>query len=340
VKKTSTVFRVVCSLIAVSALFSAAPSRADDYYAGKTISLYAGRPPGGGVDAEMRLVAQFLGNFIPGHPRVVPLNMPGAGGVVLGNFLYNVAPKDGLTIGVPGRTSFLLSPMVGNPNSRYDLTQFTWIGSAASSNFMLWIRKGTGITTMDQLRKAQKPLVIGGSSGGNSDTVIPELLVKYEKLPLNVVRGYPGTSEEALAMQRGEIDGMFTEAASFSPDILASGLAVPVVQTFPLEAGLPTTEEIATNPREKALLGLFGVSLHVGLALVAPPGVDPHVVDILRTAYIKMVSSKEYIAEARQRGFDVGRPNTGQSIADYLKANSNVAPDVKTEFMSYAQPSH
>src|SRR5579862_4071370 len=168
-------------------LSCAVPAFGADFYAGKTISLYAGRPPGGATDAEMRLVAQFLGNEIPGHPRVIPLNMPGAGGVVLGNYLYNVAPKDGLTLGVPGRTSFMLSPVGGNPNVQYDLNGFNWIGSAASSNFILWMRAGAGINSLQQLRQSARELVIGGSGNGNSDTVIPELLLKYEKLPIKVI---------------------------------------------------------------------------------------------------------------------------------------------------------
>jgi tripartite-type tricarboxylate transporter receptor subunit TctC len=313
-----------------------APARADDFYAGKTISLYAGRPPGGAVDAEMRLVAQFLGNEIPGHPRVLPLNMPGAGGVVLGNYLYNVAPKDGLTLGVPGRTSFILSAVGGNPNVHYDLSQFNWVGSAASSNFMLWMRTGSGVTTLEQLRQSKKVLVIGGSGNGNSDTVVPELLLKYEKLPFKVIRGYPGTSDEVLAMQRGEIDGLFTERAGFPTDPVASKLALPVFQTLPLEANLPLTRDVSADPRAKALIDLYTVTMRVGLALVAPPGVPPERVKILRDAYLRVVTNKEYIAEATKRGFAVGKPNPGEEIRAYLqKSFANVTPATKAEFLTY-----
>jgi tripartite-type tricarboxylate transporter receptor subunit TctC len=321
-----------------SLLCKATPAFAQDYYQGKTVSLYAGRPPGGGVDSEMRLVAQFLGDNIPGHPRIIALNMPGAGGVVLGNYLYNVAPKDGFTIGMAGRTAFLLSPVESNGNARYDLSKFSWIGSAASSNFILWLRKGCGITTLAQLRETHKTLTIGGSGNGNSDTIIPELLTKYEHFPFKVIRGYPGTADEILAMQRGEIDGMYTSRGSFPSDPVASGLAVPIFQTFPEESNLPLVQDVATNPREKTLLGLFSVVLKVGLALVAPPGVDPKQVEILRAAFMKTVTSKEYIAEATQRGFDAGKPNSGPFIDDYLqKSFANVPADIKAEFLTYAQ---
>jgi tripartite-type tricarboxylate transporter receptor subunit TctC len=311
---------------------------AQDYYRGKTITMFAGRPPGGGVDAEMRLIAQFLAAHIPGRPTIVPKNMPGAGGVALGNHLHSVAAPDGLTLGVPGRTAFLLAPAVGNPNARYDLQKLTWIGSPASSNFILWLRKGAGISTLAELRNSTKTLVIGGSGGGNSDTVVPELLLKYENLPFKVIRGYPGTAEQALALARGEIDGMFTERASFRADPVASGLAVPILQTFPLEPGLPVLEEIAHHPMEKALFRLFGVPLRVGLALVAPPNLPADITRTLRAAYLQTVSSKEYVAEAGKRGFEVGRPNRGEEIADYIAKNlSNIPADVSEEFRSYNQ---
>lgn len=311
---------------------------ADDYYKGKTVTVFAGRPPGGGVDSEMRLVAQFLAGQIPGKPNIIPKNMPGAGGVALGNHLFSVAAADGLTLGVPGRTAFVLAPVTGNPNARYDLQKLTWIGSPASSNFILWLRRGVNVSTLAELRKTSKVLVIGGSSPGNSDTVVPELLAKYERFPFKVVRGYPGTAEQALAMQRGEIDGMFTERASFRTDPVASGLAVPILQTFPLEPGLPLLEEIAGDPMEKALLGLFNIPLRVGLALVAPPQVPADITRTLRAAYLGAVSSKEYRDEALKRGFEVGPPNSGEEIADFIgKATSNIPADVIQEFRVYTQ---
>ena len=329
---------VFIAVVALIETGSADPAPAQEYYKGKTVTIFAGRPPGGGVDSEMRLVAQFLANHIPGRPNIVPKNMPGAGGVALGNHLFGVAAPDGLTLGVPGRTAFLLAPVTGNPNARYDLKKLTWIGSAASSNFILWLRRGVNVTTLEEMRASKRELVIGGSSGGNSDTVVPELLLKYERFPFKVVRGYPGTAEQALALQRGEIDGMFTERASFKSDPVASGLAVPILQTFPLEPGLPLLDDIASHPMEKALFRLFNIPLRVGLALVAPPDTPGDITRTLRAAYLAAVSSKDYKEQASRRGFEVGAPNSGEEIADYIAKNlSSVPADVIGEFRSYVQ---
>jgi tripartite-type tricarboxylate transporter receptor subunit TctC len=151
---------VFIAVVALIETGSADPAPAQEYYKGKTVTIFAGRPPGGGVDSEMRLVAQFLANHIPGR------NMPGAGGVALGNHLFGVAAPDGLTLGVPGRTAFLLAPVTGNPNARYDLKKLTWIGSAASSNFILWLRRGVNVTTLDVQMlygRRQQTTILAGS---------------------------------------------------------------------------------------------------------------------------------------------------------------------------------
>jgi tripartite-type tricarboxylate transporter receptor subunit TctC len=231
-----------------------------------------------------------------------------------------------------------LSAVGGNPNVHYDLGKFNWIGSAASSNFILWMRPGAGITNLDQLRHSPKTLVIGGSGNGNSDTVVPELMAKYEKFPFKVIRGYPGTADEVLAIQRGEIDGMFTERAAFPSDPVVSKLVVPIFQTIPLEPNVPLSRDIAADPRERALIDLYGVTMHVGLALVAPPGVDAERVKILRDAYVRVVSNKEYVAEATKRGFNVGKPNRGEDIGAYLqKSFVDVTPATKAEFLTYTR---
>src|SRR5262249_38204861 len=94
-------------LLAAALIVTIAPAGAQDFYRGKTLTLLAGQPPGGGIDSEMRLVAQYLGKFIPGEPQLLARNMPGAGGMVLGNYLFSVAKPDGLIIGMPGRTGFV-----------------------------------------------------------------------------------------------------------------------------------------------------------------------------------------------------------------------------------------
>src|SRR5246127_153271 len=103
-----------------------------DFFAGKILTIIAGLPPGGGVDGEMRVLAQYFSKYIPGHPTIVARNMPGAGGIVLGNYINSIAVADGLTLAMPGRSGFLLSNVVPQKGISYDLNKFSYVGGAGS----------------------------------------------------------------------------------------------------------------------------------------------------------------------------------------------------------------
>jgi hypothetical protein len=69
------------------------------------IYLEIGYGPGGANDVWGRTIAKHMGNYIPGRPRVIVQNVPGAGGLTLMNQLYNISPKDGTFIGLINRGS-------------------------------------------------------------------------------------------------------------------------------------------------------------------------------------------------------------------------------------------
>jgi tripartite-type tricarboxylate transporter receptor subunit TctC len=318
-----------------SGLLSLPPAFSQDFYKGKTITLYAGIPPGGGLDSEMRLVAQFFGKHLPSNPDITPMNMPGATGVVLANYLTNVSKPDGLTLGMPGRNGFLLARITGDKNAKYDLSKFIWIGSSGATNEILWLRKDIHIGSLDQLRKVTKPLVIGGLASSSSSVIVPMILAKYEGLPVRAVSGYPGMSEAALALERGEIDGIFTPAGSFRPELISSGAIVPVLQSSPTEPNLPTVDSLISSEQERALMRLVLAPDYVGAGLLAPPGTPSEVTGILRKAYTEMVNTAEYQAAAAERGIDVLKPNAGEALQSYVTANlSSVSPDTLKEYLS------
>jgi tripartite-type tricarboxylate transporter receptor subunit TctC len=115
--------RFVPAVIVLAAACVGQSVHAQEYFKGKTVTLFAGQPPGGGIDSEMRLVAHYFGKFIPGEPVVIARNMQGAGGLVLGNHLYNVARPDGLTLGMPGRPGCWRRDRAGDV--KYDLRKLT-----------------------------------------------------------------------------------------------------------------------------------------------------------------------------------------------------------------------
>lgn len=145
----------MAALAALMAISAGNPAMAEDYFKGKNITLFAGYPPGGGVDSEMRLVAQYFGRHVAGKPTIIAKNMPGAGGMLLGNYIYARAKADGSELGMPGRSGFLLANSIGHKGAKYDLKKFTYIGSAVATNSILWLRREVGIKDLAGLKKAK-----------------------------------------------------------------------------------------------------------------------------------------------------------------------------------------
>ena len=104
------------AVVLCGALICGAPAKAQtvaEFYKGKSLDLLIGYSAGGGYDVYARLLARHLGKYIPGNPAVVPRNMDGAGSLRLANYLYNVAPKDGLAIGALSRGA-AFDPLFGS----------------------------------------------------------------------------------------------------------------------------------------------------------------------------------------------------------------------------------
>jgi tripartite-type tricarboxylate transporter receptor subunit TctC len=313
-------------------------ARADDFYAGKVLNIIAGFPPGGGVDGEMRVMTKYLAKYIPGNPTIVSRNMQGAGGIILGNHLYSVAAPDGLTLGMPGRSGFLLSNVVRQKNISYDLTKFSYIGGAGSADNALWLHKRTSINTIADLKNSKKEFAIGSLNARSENAIAPRVLATYEGWPLRTVTGYPGFNEVLIAIERGEVDGLFSHEGSIAnsrPDMITSGMMKPLVQSFDGMPDVPVLADVVTDGKAKALLGLVTAPSRIGLPLLGPPGIPTDRLEILRQSYMRLMDDQEYRAEADRRGLPVGRAIGGADLQRLVATSLSSVPDaVVKEYMA------
>jgi tripartite-type tricarboxylate transporter receptor subunit TctC len=301
-----------------------------DFYAGKTLTIIAGLPPGGGVDGEMRVLAQYFSKYIPGHPLIVARNMPGAGGIVLGNYINSIAAPDGLTLAMPGRSGFLMSNIVRQKSVGYDLTKFSFVGGAGSAVNALWLRAQLGIATIADLKTRKPDIVIGALTARSENAIAPRVLASYEGWPLKVVTGYAGFSEVLIALERGEVDGLFTHEGSVAntrPDMIASGALKPLVQSHQSLPNVPVLADVVASPDARALLALVTTPSQIGLPLVAPPGIPAERLDILRQSYRRLMEDEEYRAEAERRGLPVGRAVGGAELQGLIAHSLSAVPE-------------
>jgi len=138
---------------ALLALALAGPARAqdgDEFYRGKTITIIIPIGPGGAYDAYARLVSRHLGRKLQGNPTIIARNMPGGGGVIASNYLYNVAPQDGTTLAII-TSSFANEQLFGNPQIRYDARKFLAIGRLLDTTSVLFFWHASPIRTLDDM---------------------------------------------------------------------------------------------------------------------------------------------------------------------------------------------
>ena len=110
----------------------ASPVRAADYYAGKTITIMAGTDTGGGFSIYARAIARHLPRYIPGNPRIMIRNMPGAGGATASTWLYQIAPRDGTAIASVAPNA-ILGSLFGDGRAGYEPAKFTYLAGAEHS---------------------------------------------------------------------------------------------------------------------------------------------------------------------------------------------------------------
>jgi tripartite-type tricarboxylate transporter receptor subunit TctC len=275
-------------------------------FAGKTVVLLVGNPPGGGYDRLGRVVARHLGRHLPGNPTVVVQNMPGAAGVVAANHLYNVAKPDGLTLGLFNQ-NMVFGQLLGVEGLRADMRRWQWVGSVTRETDVFTIRADLPYRHVTELRRADPPVAIGATAPGSGSYDFPLVLKAFLKLNVRIVSGYPGRSDIMLAIERKELDGVAGSWSSMKP-FAQRGLVRVLVKTpsdNPELRDVPSDVDLVSEPTHKAVLQLHAVPNRIGRPFVLPPGVPGDVVRAYREAFRKLADDPAFRAEAERLGFEV-----------------------------------
>jgi tripartite-type tricarboxylate transporter receptor subunit TctC len=303
-----------------------------DFYRGKSLRMLIGYGPGGGYDIYGRLVAEFLPRHIPGNPMIVPQNMPGGGSFVAAKFMAEVAPKDGTVFGSLAQTLALDS--MTNTATKIDVTKFNYLGRVVTNIDTGVTLPKTGIKSFDDVRAKQ--YVVGTSGGGSTTVLFPSALNAYAGAKFKLVRGYSGTIDIVLAMERGEVDIV---GAYGLPGIMVSqpGWVTRGEATFLYQASLkrhrlipnvPTLPELATSEDGRVILHAAASTGEFGRSILTTPGVPPERLAALRTAFAAMLKDPDFLAAAEKRNLMVD-PGSGEEldalVRDTLKLPQDVA---------------
>ena len=311
------------------------PARADsaaDFFRGKNIDMYIAGSAQGSYSYHVRVLSKYLTRHIPGHPNIVPQYMAGAGGIKAANYLYNVAPPDGLAVGELLKT-IAINQAVGRKGVKYDTEKFGWIISTGPVRAVLALWNAT--TPAKTIEQAKKVQVVLGSTGKGSATYIePKLMNDMIGTKFKIIPAYKGIDPVHLAMERGEVNGRFASWESLlccKKDWLRKKKVILLAQSGLVRNAdlpkVPTIIDLVKGEKDKAFLRFFEAATTLGRIYVTPPHISAARLAVLRKGFWDAAHDPEYIAETKNRGLEWG-PTTADAAKKMALVTLRSSPEV------------
>jgi tripartite-type tricarboxylate transporter receptor subunit TctC len=312
------------------------------FYEGKTVKIIVGLSPGGGFDTFARLLARHLPQYIPGKPRFIVQNMPGAGSLVAANRIYAGQPGDGLTI-VNFATGIILQALMGDPVVKFDPMKYMFLGdpSLPALPRVLWVRGDLPIRTLADLKNRKEPLAVGATGVGQSAAIMGE----FERslgLNVKVVVGYKGSTGILAALERKELEGMnlslhfvqdryghFIENGTIRPF-----LAIGDSPQAPAPPGVATLKDLDLTSDQQKLADFLIQSWSTLRLYAVPPGTPPDRFNVLQDAFLKALASPKFISEAKRQGIRVA-PRSGKDVARIIGLMTAAPPKIVDQYKMF-----
>ena len=319
--KTQTRRNILAASFALATIAIVPAARAqpavEAFYRGKTIDLYIGFTTGGTYDSYARLVAQFMGEHIPGKPRIVPKQLVGAGSRAAAAHMYAIAPKDGTQLATVDQ-AVPLQQVLNDPGIQFDAAKFNWIGNPIADNNTMAAWRASGVTSLDDAKTRE---VVVGANGITASAQYPQALNVLLGTRFKIITGYPGGNEINLAMERGEVavrgQNSWSSWKSQHADWIAEKKIAILVQIgLGRDRELPDVPlfmDLVTNAEDHAALKLLSAPTTIGRPLFTTPGVPPERIAALREAFAATMKDPAFLAAAKLAKMDLN-PVSGEAL--------------------------
>jgi len=317
--------------------FSEAAAQA---YDGKErINLIIGYEQGGGYDVYGRFVAQMLGRQLPGEPRIVPQNMPGAGSLKAANYIYNIAPKDGTAIGTVSQ-SIAFMQLLGQKGIQFDAAKFSWIGRMSDVVSLIGVWHTAPVKTIEEAKTKEVTIAVGGALSGS--VLYVSFLNALTGTKLKPIAGYTG-NQSHLAMERGEVDGssslLWSAIHAQYPYWITENKVRILVQVglerHPELQDVPLVTDLATNEDDRKVLSAISSSDVIGRSLLAPPGLPRERLEALRRGFEAMFRNPEAIELAKRMKLDLN-PLSGEKLTEVVAQSNQLSPELVAKIRKLA----
>ncbi|MBX9777378.1 MAG: hypothetical protein K2Y71_23620 [Xanthobacteraceae bacterium] len=320
--------------IAAVVLAGQTPSSAQDFFKGKTVTLLVAGTAGGGIDIGARVMARYLGKYIPGNPNVVAQLMPGAGGIRMIDHMNKVAPRDGTVLGTvaPGP---IIEPLIGKRKIDYRMTDFTMIAAMDKDVTLCLAWHASKFKTIQDV--IATPMNVAGTGAGSSTDIYPIFLNEVMGTKFKVITGYLGSQETIIAIERGEVDGRcgwgWSSLNSTRPDWVRDRKVTYLLQ-LALEKNpkidAPLALDFAKDDATRRMMIMMFGPLSLNKPFFGPPGMPAERTAELRKAFAEALRDKDLRAEAVKTFGDDLDPTNGEA-AQKLIADIYATPATVTE---------
>jgi tripartite-type tricarboxylate transporter receptor subunit TctC len=316
----------------LAALLCSLPAHAqsvENFYKANPITMLVGSGAGGGYDVYARTFARHWTNHIPGHPTIVPKNLPAAAGLAAASTLYNGAARDGSVIGA-FTNGAAMDPLFGNPGAHYDALQFNWLGSIGKLENVCFTWHSSAVKTIADARA--RDVIVAAAGATSNSTIVPKMLNALIGTRFKVVPGYDTSSGLTMAIERGEAEGIcglsWSTIKASRPHWIADNLLNVIAQMGLAKLrdlpDVPSALDLVEDPQNKQVMELILLRQEAGRPFAAPPGVPADRVTALRRAFQDTLADADFIAEADKMQLEI-EPMTGAEIATML-AKASAAP--------------
>lgn len=292
----------LATLASVAACHPAEGSASNTTFPGSTLRLIVGFRAGGPYDSHARVLAKYLGGYLPGHPDVIVENMAGANGAIAAKHLATQTKADGLTIGMLSETS-AADLVESNVLGSFDL-----LGSPGPPPQVVLFSGRSGISTVEAWRRASRPPKFGSGGPVNPPYVTPLIATAALGLPIQMVSGYANSADVRLAFNSGEIDAVCLSVDAYHTSFQSADVrAVLRFSAAPIPGlDAPDAMSIAADARAREWLetGIYMMAPMVRFYVV-PRGTPPARVALLREALAKTWVDPQFLADATAAGLTI-----------------------------------
>ena len=312
-----------------------APAQAqtvEEFYKTHAITMLVGSGAGGGYDVYARAFARFWADHIPGHPTIVPKNLPAAAGLAAASTLYNGAERDGSVIGA-FTNGAAMDPLFGNPAAHYDALKFNWLGSIGKLENVCFTWHTSAVKTIAAARSRE--VVVAAAGATSNSAIVPKMLNALIGTRFKVVPGYDTASGLTMAVERGEAEGIcglsWSTIKASRPHWIADYSLNVIVQMGLAKLrdlpNVPSALDLVEDARGRQVMELILLRQEAGRPFAAPPDAPADRVAVLRHAFRETLADPEFVGAAAQEQLEI-EPMSGEAIAAMLAKAYGAPKDI------------